>query len=261
MEVVTFYANHWPVGDDGKIEMFPAQALETYWDVKNPLPEIAGMRRVLKELLQLPENITTPEQREEWKRITILVPEYPIKQDENGKRYMAPAHENYSKGYNVENVALYSVFPYRQFGLGLDDLEMMQNSFHNKDYEGVYKCWHNDPVFAAFLGITDEARKHLGNRFVYSGDCRFPAFYIKGDWVPDHDNGGVASQTLHAMLLQNVGDKILLFPAWPKDWDVEFKLHAPKNTTVEAVLKNGILEQLKIIPELRSNDVQIMMKN
>ena len=38
---------------------------------------------------------------------------------------------------------------------------------------------------------------------------------------------------LQEMLLQTDG-KNLLFPAWPKDQDVHFKLHAPYNTTVEA---------------------------
>jgi hypothetical protein len=33
---------------------------------------------------------------------------------------------------------------------------------------------------------------------------------------------------LQEMLLQTNGDSLLLFPAWPKEWDVTFKLHAPK---------------------------------
>ena len=33
------------------------------------------------------------------------------------------------------------------------------------------------------------------------------------------------------MLLQVVGRKIYLFPAWPKTWDVNFKLHPLYNTT------------------------------
>ena len=35
-------------------------------------------------------------------------------------------------------------------------------------------------------------------------------------------------QMLQAMLLQYEDEKILLFPTWPKEWDVEFKLHAPR---------------------------------
>ena len=32
---------------------------------------------------------------------------------------------------------------------------------------------------------------------------------------------------LQEMLLQTNGELILLFPAWPLEWNVHFKLHAP----------------------------------
>jgi len=38
-------------------------------------------------------------------------------------------------------------------------------------------------------------------------------------------------------------------------------LHAPYNTTVEAELKNGKIITLKVFPEERKNDVEIMIKN
>jgi len=54
--------------------------------------------------------------------------------------------------------------------------------------------------------------------------------------------------------------RILLFPAWPKDKDVHFKLHAPYNTTVEAEWKNGKLEKLIVVPEERRGDVEVLGK-
>ena len=65
---------------------------------------------------------------------------------------------------------------------------------------------------------------------------------------------------LQEMLLQTPGDKIVLFPAWPKEWDVNFKLYAPFNTIVEGELKNGIVESIKVFPESRAKDVIIMLK-
>jgi len=64
---------------------------------------------------------------------------------------------------------------------------------------------------------------------------------------------------LQEMLMQTVDDKIVLFPAWPKEWDVDFKLHAPGNTTVEAHLVNGKIEYLKVVPESRCKDLMIML--
>ena len=60
---------------------------------------------------------------------------------------------------------------------------------------------------------------------------------------------------LQEMLMQTADGKILLFPAWPKDWDCAFKLHAPYNTTVEGVIKAGKLQNLKVTPESRAKDV------
>ena len=64
---------------------------------------------------------------------------------------------------------------------------------------------------------------------------------------------------LQDMLMQTVDRQILLLPAWPKDWDCEFKLHAPYETTVEGVFKAGTLERLTVTPESRAKDVVNML--
>jgi hypothetical protein len=51
----------------------------------------------------------------------------------------------------------------------------------------------------------------------------------------------------------------MLFPAWPKEWDVQFKLHAPYNTTVEGVYRDGKLVELEVTPKSRRKDVVEMM--
>jgi hypothetical protein len=87
---------------------------------------------------------------------------------------------------------------------------------------------------------------------------RFPAFWGPGfDWTPDHNWGGSAMIGLQEMLLQTDGKKILLFPSWPPQWDVHFKLHAPYQTTVEATLRNGKITKLTVTPASRKKDVEI----
>ena len=49
--------------------------------------------------------------------------------------------------------------------------------------------------------------------------------------------------------------KIYLLPAWPNDWDADFKLHAPYNTVIEATVKNGKLKKLKVTPQSRRKDI------
>jgi alpha-L-fucosidase 2 len=79
------------------------------------------------------------------------------------------------------------------------------------------------------------------------------------DWVPDQDHGSVAMIALQRMLVQYERDEIYLLPAWPKDWDVDFKLHAPLNTTIKATLKNEELRQIKVIPTKRETDIINML--
>ena len=69
------------------------------------------------------------------------------------------------------------------------------------------------------------------------------------------DHGGTAMIGLQEMLMQTPGNKIILFPAWPKEWDVDFKLFAPQQTTVEVSVRNGKVLTLKVNPEWRGTDI------
>ncbi|RZJ82517.1 MAG: hypothetical protein EON88_30250 [Brevundimonas sp.] len=48
--------------------------------------------------------------------------------------------------------------------------------------------------------------------------------------------------------MQTPGDAIHIFPAWPRDWDVDFKLHAPRQTVIAASLRGGKLTALSVEP-------------
>ena len=60
---------------------------------------------------------------------------------------------------------------------------------------------------------------------------------------------------LQEMLLQTNGEQIYLLPAWPRDWDVDFKLLAPYQTTIEGSVRNGKLVDLAVTPEKRREDI------
>ena len=57
------------------------------------------------------------------------------------------------------------------------------------------------------------------------------------------------------MLLQAEGDRIRILPAWPREWDVHFRLHAPGGTTVEVRYEGGEVKSLIVTPEARRDDV------
>ena len=252
-----FYDLHYPRGADGKIRFEPAQSLETWWECVNPMPEIAGLRFVLGKLMCLPEHITTAKQREAWERLLNELPPVPTR-EVNGQTILSPAEE-FADKHNIENPELYAVFPYRLYGVGKPDLEMAQRTFeHRLHIEGNFGH-DQDDAHAAYLGLTDQVREFIVRRF---GSkylvARFPAFWHGGyDWPPDQCHGGNGMIALQAMLMQCEGDKILLFPAWPKEWDVEFKLHAPNKTTVQGVYRNGELKSLEVTPASRAKDVTV----
>jgi hypothetical protein len=56
-------------------------------------------------------------------------------------------------------------------------------------------------------------------------------------------------------LMQTIRNKIRLLPAWPKDWEVDFKLHATHQTTVEGKVCTGKVISLKVISWARRYDV------
>ena len=70
------------------------------------------------------------------------------------------------------------------------------------------------------------------------------------------------ANALTYMLLQSLDDEaatILVLPAWPCKWDVEFKLHAPRQTVIRARFRNGrLVDDVEVTPESRRKDVRVM---
>lgn len=253
--VATFYEEHWKHDEKDKIRFEPAQSLETWHVVVNPFPEIAGLKFVLSRLLNLPTDLTSKQQRTTWERILTELPELPVKID-NGKKHFLPAQTFIDTVVNAENPALYGVFPYRLFGLGKPELEVAVETWRRRTFKNS-GGWMQDSIQAAYLGLAKTAAQYMSQNFsTWHGGSRFPAFWgPNADYVPDQDHGSVAMIALQRMLILTEGKKILLFPAWPKEWDVQFKLHAPYNTIIEGIYRDGKLVKLEVTPKSRRKDI------
>ncbi len=277
-----FYLHHFEKDPAGKL-VIRGSALEQYHDTINPLPDVAGLRMGAERILAidgLPGEI-----RQLTERLRDMIPEIPLCRvdtrfpvmesrvaeawapigvpldpppqfGEDDETRIAPAEKLLSEGWNVENPELYAIFPYRIHCMANGDVELAKRSFLNRRFTHDWG-WAQDPVQAAMCGLVDEARARVVSR------CRrkmpqasFPAFWEIGfDWAPDQDNGGILTMALQSMLIQCHGDKILLFPAWPKDWDVRFRLFAPHQTIVEGELAGGELKSLTVSPPGRAKDI------
>lgn len=242
---------------NGHLILFPGSACETYKMTNNASSTIAALRTVLE---------TYGKQNEMLKTIPPIPLRYmEVKDSLNPsasvelKQMIAPAI-SWERINNIETPQLYPVFPWRIYGVGKENLDIARNTyFYDPDALKFrsHNGWKQDNIWAACLGLTEEA-KRLSLAKLANGPHRFPSFWGPGyDWTPDHNWGGSGMIGLQEMLLQTNGTQILLFPAWPKEWDVHFKLHAPNETTVEATLKGGKVIALKVIPESRKKDVVI----
>jgi len=254
-EITRFFDQHWQRGADGKVFYSPAQSLETWHVATDPTPEIVGLRYLLPRLLELP---ASPELKAEWRKLLADQPEIPTT-TKDGETLILPA-KTFSKSSNFENPELYAVFPYRAYTLaqGEEAVKTGINTWKNqrhKDNSG----WQQGLIQAALLGLTSEAKALAVGRVRNTAKgYRFPGFYGPNhDWIPDQDHISVFQIALQRMLMQCEGDRILLLPAWPAEWNVHFKLHAPGQTTIEAQVKDGKVVNLKVHPESRRGDVEI----
>lgn len=261
----------------GKLVIYPSSAVEFAQGAKNNTDVLAGLYAITDGLLSLPKGVLSPEKLTYYQKFLTTIPSYPTDK-KDGKEYLAIAEsfESNSTWQNLEFPQMYSVFPFQQFGVGLKDIDLVKNTWKygwiNRAYQDDYICWYQNGIFTARMGMTDSAKNYTIRKFLHSGEpprllykqwptpcypMRFPTFYntFTFDHAPDMDHGGSAMVGLQEMLMQTPGNKILLFPAWPPDWNVDFKLHAPYKTIVEVSYKKGEIVKMKVTPASRSKDV------
>jgi hypothetical protein len=255
--VLTFYDLHYPRGALGKLRIEPSQALETWQDATNSLPDVAGLHFLLPKLLDLPAALVSEPQRARWTRLLEALPPIPIGEKDD-VRVLLPA-ERFDKLKNVENPELYAIFPFSIYGVGKPDLQLARDTFAARLHVS-HECWSQDDVQMAMLGLGEQAKQFITRRAAPDSHSasRFPGFWdAHHDWIPDMDHGGVLQLALQSMLMQTDGRRIILLPAWPMDWDAEFKLHAPMRTIVQGKVKSGRLAELQVTPEHRRADIVI----
>lgn len=238
-----FFNSHWQRGEDGKILFTPAMSLETFHSAVNPLPEIAGIRAVAQRFLDL-DLFSDNDKRRRYIKLINDLPSNPQKIVENDT-LIAPAGE-YGNPENAENPELYSVFPYRQFGIGKTNLDLAMRTYRsrtNKENSG----WQQNSIQAAYLGLSEEAASMIFDSFSHwDSNFRFPAFWGPNyDWTPDQDHGSVAMNALQRMIIQYDNGSVHLLPSWPEKWNVIFRVNAPDNMKIEGEFRNGKVINLK----------------
>jgi hypothetical protein len=134
---------------DGKLMIWPAQALETYWCaysatdsswtppyfdgvvgdphaqsncVVNDHPNVAALHVLLERVQRLPESIAPASAKAEWATFEALLPDVPVTTTD-GMDLVSPyaSFPVNSQVHNSETPELYSVHPYRYYSVGRSD--------------------------------------------------------------------------------------------------------------------------------------------
>jgi len=246
---------------NGKLILFPGSGAETYKMANNSNSTIAALQVITEKLLNLSAKQLSKEEVEYLKGFQTRIPPLNFGTIDNHKVFV-PA-KSWERVNNSEVPQLYPVYPWGIYGVGKPDLETALNTW-KYDTDAIkfrsHIGWKQDNIFAARLGLTEEAAKYNLLKMSDS-DRRFPAFWGPGfDWVPDHNWGGAGMIGMQEMLLQEANGKIYLFPAWPKDWNVHFKLYATQNTIIEVELQNGNTKIINVSPKEREKDIINLLK-
>jgi hypothetical protein len=259
--VLRYFDTRFKKDATGRIILDPTQVVETYWEgVVNDMPSTAGLIAITERLSRLPAKLVSKDQSAYFARMKAACPELPL-ETRDGTRQLAPAQKYNPKTSNVENGELYAVWPFRVVSLAKPRLLADAKQAYKNRKNHLDNGWGYDGNVAALLGMTDEAARILKVKCANSHPAyRWPATWGPNfDWLPDQNHGGNLLNTTNLMLLQSdpleQGGAIRLLPAWPKEWDVDFKLHAAGNTTVRCIAKAGKIQRLEVDPPARAKDV------
>jgi hypothetical protein len=259
-DLVLFYRNYGKMGADGKLHWEDINALETFWRASDPACDVGGLMWVIQNLLKLDGLLLPESARRLFEEMQELLPPLPsVTEDGNTRILPCLVDENYK---NMENPELYCVFPYRLFTVGKPGLDIGRNTWKHRKYgrphAKSYWGWWQNGIQSAYLGWPEKASVDLLNRIHHPRSFRFPAFHDYGDWPPSQDYAGCVMKVLHAMLIQADDGRIFLFPAWPDDWDVSFRLYLPEQTQIAVRYENRRITYISVNPERRYKDVMVM---
>lgn len=243
----------------GSLVIFPGSGCETYKMALNPASTVAGLQSVADDYILYLKEIADTAALARWQAFRSRVPAIPMRVLD-GRTLIAPA-KSWERVNNVESPQLYPVWPWRIYGVAVSDsadLQIARNTYLYDPDALKFRSptgWKQDNIWAACLGLSDEAFA-LTSAKLANGPHRFPAFFGPGfDWTPDHNHGGSAMIGLQEMLMQTDGESIRLFPAWPLNRDISFRLHAPGNKAVAATLRGGVLTELSVTPASPELDI------
>lgn len=273
-QTVTFHLNFLNREEDGRYHVYPTNARETFWWVKDSTSDLTALKTMLPILISVSERLGVDEkERIRWKDVlTNLTPfvtqgegyapakllnQFPKTRFEKLEVIYTPIKERRTtraKGnkFNCENVDCEPPYPWGLIGLHSppEELARMRATYRQRTFnEWNYgNAWDWSAPAAARLGMTDEVVKRLHeyvrNVQMFPNGCAATPAKLPEIWgkqVTDYiafDSHGVLAATVQEMQLQSYGGRIRVFPAWPKGWQSEFTLAAEGDFLVSSRIRD-----------------------
>jgi len=247
---------------DGRFHLDPANALETWWLVRDPADALAGIRAIFPEFIRLARQFARDDGLRERCQDVLSNLAEPPRGIWTEKGEVLPAPDVYApamavaKNYqrrNAENPALYRAAPFSLSGIDSADRETARLTFARR-IAPLGHGWSMDAIWAARLGLAEEActlaAEHARKfqRFRYGGwtsnDSR--AFPDGLSVVPFLDAGGLSAYALQEILLQSHNGVIRVLPAVAKGWSGTFRLRAEGGFLVTASFRNQVADRIEI---------------
>jgi len=274
-----FYV-HYPnlsTDEDGIIHINNTSVHEHFWGCRDCVDDLALMRGVLRTAAHAAALLNRDEEfQERWTEIANQLAPYPTSQTpealgvlESDRVTLAQgvAPVALSRGYmGPESPRLRMAEQFDLLTLESDDdglRQLLQNTFDA--LPGTAACQSGKllnetsryPVIAARLGRSDaiagvlplwlqhwQGERETSNRFLSTGD---------GITVQGY---GIFSDALQQALCQSVAPSpgaepvIRIFPAWPRDWDAQFKLLCKGGFLVSARTEEKCIGEVRIESQL-----------
>ena len=247
---------------DGLWHLEPANALETWWMVRDPADTLAGIQAVFPQFIRLSTEYGLDlELRTRCEEILAALPKPAMGHwardgtiDAAAKTYApAAAKEQFPAAKNFEIPALYRLFPFELTGIGAPDHELVRNTFDRRIF-AITNSWSLDAIWAARLGLAEEACKLLGehavryNRFRYGGwDSSNSSVFPDGlSVVPYTDGAGLSAFGINEVLLQSHNGLIRVLPAVSRNWSGVFRLRAEGAFIVTADFAQGAARVVEV---------------
>ncbi len=249
-----FFLERYPV-KDGHIVFDPATSGETWFDCRNPSSWIALLRVCLPRIAAA-ASTADPRLADIARKLEALLPELPLGQwqlsdnrlgtrlsaDEN-KSVLLPAEQfDRHPPINRENPELYALWPYGLLGWGAPDYDLALRTYQNRQWKRLDVGWSLDCIWAARLGLTEEARSYADWQFPtivrFPGGLCYEESPARNDQptlpvLPSMQGMGNGVCPLFEMICQERGDHLLLLAAWPEEVPFRMALYTALSGRLE----------------------------